>query len=131
MEEVWQAAHLISMVPEFDVAYKHAIKRLEITTVRLCISLLDHELYGSEYESALISFFAVWAIDTEKLGFKEPERCTPDYAAFIKIAQTLVIYQAMEDVKLERADYLSTSMEEMRVKFMTFDGRTPMGWIQG
>jgi hypothetical protein len=131
MEEVWQAACLILAVPEWDVAYKHATKRLETTTVRLCISLLNHQLHGSEYENALVSFFAVWAIDTEKLGFKEPERCTPDYSAFIKMAQMLVIYQAMEDVKHERADYLSTSMEQMRLKFMTFDGRTPMGWMHG
>jgi hypothetical protein len=33
MEEVWQAARLVSTVPEFDVAYKHAVKCLEITTV--------------------------------------------------------------------------------------------------
>jgi hypothetical protein len=79
----------------------------------------------------LISFFAVWAIDIEKSGFKEPERCTTDYSGFIKMAQMLVIYQAIEDMKHERTDYLSTSMEEMRLKFMTFDGRTPVGWIHG
>jgi hypothetical protein len=43
----------------------------------------NHQLYGSEYENALVSFFARWAINTEKVGFKEPERCTPDYLAFI------------------------------------------------
>jgi hypothetical protein len=47
------------------------------------------------------------------------------------MAQMLVIYQAMEDVKHQRADYLSTSMEEMRLKFMTFGGQTLMGWVHG
>jgi len=122
---------MLHTIPENDVAYNHALQRLEIETVYLCIALLDHELHGNEYESSLVSFFAVRGIDQKKKGFKEPERCTSDYSGFIKIAQFLVIYRGIEDVKNQRADYLSTSMEDMRQRFMTFDGRTPMAWILG
>ena len=47
------------------------------------------------------------------------------------MAQLFVVQQGITDIEDGLADYPSTSIKEMRNRFMTFDGRTPIGWILG
>lgn len=99
--------------------------------VQFSIRMLDHPLYGNEYESVIVSFLASSGIDTNKGIFKDVQVCTRDLSALIKMAQLFVIRQGIYNIEKGKSDYLSTSIEEMRTRFMTFDGRTPMGWIHG
>src|SRR5579859_849716 len=119
------------VIPEFDVAYQHCLKWLDKLCVKLCIALLNHQLYGNNYESAIVSFLAVLGINPKGGMFREPQNYTGDLSAVIKVAQLLVIWQSIQDVKDGKADYPSTSIEDMHNRFMTFDGRTPMAWILG
>jgi len=124
------AKQLIS-IPTFDVAYKHIANSLEITCVNASIKILDHILHGNEYDNVLVSFLAVNGIDSDKGVFKDVQICTRDLSALIKIAQFLVIKQSAYEMEAGRADYVDVPMEEMRLRFMTRDGRTPMGWMLG
>jgi len=125
------AAHRLVKIPVSDVAYAYAAKELEIRCVQMSIGMLDHVLHGNEHDNVLVSFLAVNGIDSDKGMFKDVQNCTPDLSALIKIAQFLVIRQAMYDMEGERADHLDTTIEEMRLKFMVRDGRTPVDWILG
>jgi Orsellinic acid/F9775 biosynthesis cluster protein D len=117
------------MVPRFDVAYTLAIANLDKTCVAISIRLLDHALHGNEYESVVVSFLAASGIDPNKGVFKDVGVSTRDFSALIKVAQLLVIRYSIYEVEQGKVDYVSTAMEEMRTRFMTYDGRTPMGWI--
>jgi len=121
--------NLLIKIPPFDVAYKQAVAIVNQSCVRLCICLLDHVLNGNEYESVVVSFLAVAGIDSNKQVFKDIGVCTRDLSALIKVAQLLVIKQSIYQVEQGRADYPSTTIEEMRTRFMTYDSRTPMNWI--
>jgi len=49
----------------------------------------------------------------------------------IKMAQLLVIQRSVQAVEDGTVDYPGISLEQMRLRFMTFEGRTPMSWILG
>ena len=71
------------------------------------VSLLDHELKHSAYESALISALAVLGLRGDG-GWVSPLDYTTTYSAVIKLGRMLVLRQAYE----ERED-------EVRVKTRT------------
>ena len=118
-------------IPTFDVAYKHAADRLERACVHTSIKILDHILHGNEYDNVLVSFLTVYGVDPNKGVFRDVQNCTRDLSALIKIAQFLVIKQSAYEMEEGRADHVDVPMEEMRLRFMTHDGRTPMGWMLG
>lgn len=68
---------------------------LDHACLALCISLLDHDVTGDLFESTIIAFFAVLAIDAGKGILKEAYHFTPNLSGFIKIAQMLVIQKAV------------------------------------
>jgi len=49
-------AELVRNALERDPAHPHFIKTLDRYVLQLSIDLLDHELHGDEYESAIVSF---------------------------------------------------------------------------
>jgi len=131
LTELVVMVNLYLKIPVLDVAYKSAVGNVNRTSVNISIRLLDHILHGSEYESVIVSFLAASGIDPDKGVFKDIGVCTRDLSAIIKIGQLLVIRQSVYEVERGRVDYPSTAIEEMRIQFMTYDGRTPMGWIHG
>jgi len=60
---------------------------LDTDCLELCISLLDHDLKGDLFESAVIRFLAAITIDPVKGILKEAYHFTPTLSGFIKIAQ--------------------------------------------
>ena len=66
LSDVMHAAELARNAPEYDPAHPHIIRTLDRCLLQLCIELLDHQLYGDEYESAIISFLAVWGINPKE-----------------------------------------------------------------
>jgi hypothetical protein len=50
------------------------------------ISLLDHTLTGDLFESVVVGFLAVLAIDTTKKVFRDAYSYTPFLSGFVKIA---------------------------------------------
>ena len=53
--------------------------------------MLDHLLYGNEYDSIIVSFLAVNGLDPEKGIFKDIQVCTQTLSALVKMAQLVVI----------------------------------------
>ena len=51
LDSVMKQASASLEIPAFDVAYQSAVTQLDKKCCTLCITLLDHQLYGSEYES--------------------------------------------------------------------------------
>jgi hypothetical protein len=67
--------------------------------LELCVSLLDHDLKGDLFESAVIGFLVAITIDSIKEILKEAYHFTPTLSSFIKIAQMLVIQKAVVGVR--------------------------------
>lgn len=61
----------------------------------LCISLLDHQLKGDIFESAIVGFLAVLGIDEANSTFYDAPTYTPKLSGFIKISQLLVLEKAI------------------------------------
>jgi hypothetical protein len=51
-----------------------------------CISLLDHTLKGDLFESVIVGFFAIMAINEKKGIFMDANAFTPTLSRFIKIS---------------------------------------------
>ena len=76
--DMMHAAELARNAPECDPAHPHFIKMLDRCVLQLSIELLDHQLYGDEYESAIVSFLAVLGIDPKEENFKDPRNYQSD-----------------------------------------------------
>ena len=62
------------------------------------ITLLDHSLPRSSYDSVLLSALAVLGIRDDG-GWVGPENYTGYYSAVIKVARMLIIWQAQLEVR--------------------------------
>jgi hypothetical protein len=98
---------------------------LDMDCLELCISLLDHDLKGDLFESAVVGFLAAIAVDPIKGILKEAYHFTPTLSSFIKIAQMLVIQKAVVGARdvpsIQPADLLN----EMRLRFLINGVRSP------
>jgi hypothetical protein len=82
-----------------------------------CISLLDHKstLNGDTYESVIVGFFAVAAIDTAENVLREAHLHGTLLSDFVKISQMVVIQRAVLGVEKGEATYpaeLNTNTSE-------------------
>jgi superfamily II DNA helicase RecQ len=66
-------------------------EQIDRLCLQLCMTLLDHELCNSEYESAIISGLAVLGF-REDGGWLNAEDYTTKYSGVIKIARMLVVH---------------------------------------
>jgi hypothetical protein len=111
-------------------AYSLAFKELQELTVRLSIEILDHQLYGDEYESVIVCFLAMNAVSSKpEGGFREISSCTMDLTHLIKIAQFTVIQQSIYFTSSGKNDHLCQGLKPMRDRFLLADGRSPMAWM--
>ena len=84
LHELLDTVHIATTVPQFDVAYRPAVKALEKVSVRIAICLLNHLLDGpSEYESIVVSFLSVAGICVRTNTFKDVSACTSQLSAMI------------------------------------------------
>jgi hypothetical protein len=93
-----------------------------------CIALLDHDLKGDLFESAVLGYLAVMGIDNHSSRFHEAHSYTPLLSGFIKISQMLVLESAFRACETKRSTDPLDLLEEMRERFMTIDCRTPFSW---
>jgi hypothetical protein len=70
---------------EATSAIENLYDALDIEYFELCVSLLDHDLKGNLFESAIIGFLVAIAINTIKGILKEAYHFTPTLSGFIKI----------------------------------------------
>lgn len=109
-----------------------ALKEMELELddicLDFCIALLDHDLKGDLFESAVLGYLAVMGIDNHSSRFHEAYSYTPLLSGFIKISQMLVLESAFRACKTKRSTDPLDLLEEMRERFMTIDCRTPFSW---
>ena len=94
----------------------------------LCISLLDHELKGDLFESVVVGFFAVSAIDPQRGILKEAYQYTSVLSGFVKIAQIIILQTAVEAADRGEIDHPADLLGEMRERFMIHGTRSPFNW---
>jgi hypothetical protein len=87
--------------------------------------LLDHDLKGDLFESVIVGFLAVIAIDPIKGILKEAYHFTPTLSSFIKIAQMLVIQKAIVGARDVESIQPTDLLDEMRVRFLINGVRSP------
>lgn len=138
-----QVAHLDGLVScgnelleALTAGFVHEDAHLEDIRVRLdhqcllfCIALLDHNLKGDLFESVVVSFLAVLAIDEKKQMFLDAYSYTPFLSGLIKIAQLLVIQRAVSAAECGEADFPADLIDEMRERFLVYGSRSPMNWM--
>jgi hypothetical protein len=76
-------------------AIEQASDDRDIECLEFCIALLDHDLEEDFFESAIVDFFAAFAIDPAKGILKEAYHFTPILSGSIKVAQMLVIQKCL------------------------------------
>lgn len=108
---------------------KETVADLDRACLLLCISLLNHTLRGTHFESVVLSFLAVLGVD-EKPGcvFRGPLSYSPDLSKFIKIAQMLVVQRAVLAAEDGAVEHPSDMLDEMRERFMVRRSRTAFDW---
>jgi hypothetical protein len=105
------------------------VRDLDRACLQLCIALLDHTLQGDHFESIVLSFLAVLGIDESPGGvFRGPLSYSPDLSKFIKMAQMLVLQQAVWAAEDGAVEHPSDMLDEMRERFMVRGSRTAFDW---
>lgn len=96
----------------------------------LCVSLLDHNLRGSHFDSVVIGFLAVLGIDKRKESgvFLDPLAYSPFLSKFIKIAQMIVLQRAVVAAEEGEVEYASDIVDNMRERFMVRGSRSAFDW---
>jgi hypothetical protein len=113
---------------EATSAMENLYDALNIECLELCVSLLDHDLKGDLFESAVVGFLAAIAVDPIKGILKEAYHFTPTLSGFIKIAQMLVIQKAVVGARDVPSIQPADLLDEMRVRFLINGVRSPFSW---
>ncbi|KAH7071577.1 hypothetical protein BKA63DRAFT_535434 [Paraphoma chrysanthemicola] len=100
---VFNQAKINNFISSQSSRYDHIIieetellDNLDKSCLHLCISLLNYTLRGNYFESVVLSFLAVLRINRKPGGvFQSPMSYSLDLSKFIKIAQMLVVQQAV------------------------------------
>lgn len=111
---------------ETTSAIEQSCDALDTDCLELCVSLLDHDLKGDLFKSAIIGFLAAIAIDPKKGILKEAYHFTPTLSSFIKIAQMLVIQKAVVGARDVLSIQPANLLDEMRLRFLINGVRSPL-----
>ena len=103
--------------------------QLDHACLALSIALLDHPLKGDLFESTVIGFLAVLGVDVERQTFREPYGYTSYLSALVKMAQMLVVEQAVQMTDDGRVAHPADALDDMRERFLLYGVRAPFGWI--
>jgi hypothetical protein len=101
---------------------------LDMDCLELCVTLLDQDLKGVLFESAVVGFLAAIAIDPVKGILREAYHSTPTLSGFIKIAQMLVIQKAVVGARDVQSVQPANLLDEMRERFLISGVRSPFSW---
>jgi hypothetical protein len=103
--------------------------------LQLCIALLDHRLDHDEYESGVISYFAVAGLEyvhgdgDGQYKFRDSAQYTPILSGFVKIAQMLTVQYCLEQEKNDKVESCRELLEQLHTQFLTVSSATPMDWV--
>jgi hypothetical protein len=103
---------------------------LDQACLHFCIALLDYRLLGPIYDSVIVGLLAVQGIDVKKNGFCEAACYTTHLSALVKKAQPLVLRQAIAAKDAGECEHPAEALEEMQERFVVYNTRLPMNWIQ-
>jgi hypothetical protein len=70
------------------------LSRIQKACLEFCIALLSQSITRKEYDSPLVCALAVLGVQDD--GWKGPEQYPPILSAVIKVAQFMVVQQALE-----------------------------------
>lgn len=102
---------------------------LDQACLELSISLLDHELRGDLFESALIGFLACLGVDAAHQTYWDPASYTSHLSGLVKMAQMLVAQRAVQLADEGAVEHPGDALEAMQQHFLMFGVRAPFGWI--
>ncbi|PCG88207.1 hypothetical protein PENOC_112060 [Penicillium occitanis (nom. inval.)] len=102
---------------------------LDRACLHLSIALLDHTLKGDLFESALVGFLAVLGVDAEKRTWRDAYTYTPLLSGIVKMAQMLVVQEAVMQADEDQVEHPADALDEMRERFMVHGTRSPFAWI--
>jgi hypothetical protein len=104
-------------------------RALDRATLLLCISLLNHSLRGSAFESPVVVFLAVLSIDEKNnSAFCNAAAYSPVLSKFIKISQMLVIQRAIVAAEDGDVEYPADMLDDLRKRFLVQGSRSPFDW---
>jgi hypothetical protein len=104
-------------------------QRLDDACLELSIKLLDHELRGDIFESAVVGFLAALGVDAANQTYREPSSYTSHLSGLVKISQMLVAQRAVQLADSGDVEHPADALEDMRSRFLMFGVRAPFGWI--
>ena len=123
-EAISQAKNLLSLLVTSRIGEEtvskdidRAYDAVDEACLELCISLLDHNLRGDLFESAIVGFLAALGIDVGKGTLKEAYHYKPSLPSFIKIAQMLVIQKSVVAATTGEVAKPADLLDNMRSKF--------------
>jgi hypothetical protein len=97
--------------------------------------LLDHRLDHDEYESSVISYFAVAGLEyvhsdgDGQYKFRDSAQYTPILSSFVKIAQMLTVQYCFEQEKNDKVESCQELLEQLHMQFLTVSSATLIDWI--
>jgi hypothetical protein len=104
---------------------KHGLDNI---CLHFCIALLNHDLKGDLFESAILRYLAVIGIDIKSSRFHKAHSYTPLLSGFIKISQMLVLEKALRSSEKRQFGDPLDFLEEIRERFITVDCHSPFSW---
>lgn len=110
-------------------------QKIDKSCLHLCIALLDHRLDHDEYESAIVSYLAVAALqhipgdDPNQYKFKDASEYTSILSGFIKIAQMLTVQYCLEEEESGEVVSCRELLEQVHTRFLVVSTATPMDWV--
>ncbi|KAL3703710.1 hypothetical protein TMatcc_009399 [Talaromyces marneffei ATCC 18224] len=102
---------------------------LDRACLRLSIALLDHTLKGDLFESVLVGFLAILGVDAKKQTFRDAYTYTPSLSGLVKMAQMLIVQEAVIQADEDRVEHPADALDEMRERFLVHGTRSPFAWI--
>ena len=103
--------------------------QLDKAYLAFSIVLLDHSLKGDLFESVLVGFLAALGIDAANQTFHELYGYTGYLSGLVKIAQMLVVEQAVRMADGGDVAHPADILDAMRECFLLHGVRAPFGWI--
>jgi hypothetical protein len=110
---------------EKELVQSDLVARLDCVCLQFCISLLDHTLKGDLFESTIVGFLAVLAVDPEKKIFRDASSFTSYLSAFVKISQMLVIQMSVMMLEDREIEHPANALDTMRERFLMHSTWSP------
>jgi superfamily II DNA helicase RecQ len=105
------------------------LRTLHRNVIYFLISLLEHEVHGDEFNSALLSGLAVLGLDPDN-GWATAINYTPTLSAVVRIARILVVQHAWEQAEFEKKPKRCQDLVKQYVRaYMVVDKPVPMSRI--